>query len=80
MTNETFQEWKSLSVTVEIYKKIEELKRTLEKGLGEGQTLCITADETHGSTARMVGNIEGLNQLLNISCEDEEDEKKVDDS
>ncbi len=75
MTNETFQAWKSLSVTIEIYKKIEELKRTLEKAMGEGQTLCITADETHGSTARMIGNIEGLNQLLNISYEDEIEEK-----
>jgi hypothetical protein len=75
MTNETFQGWKSLSVTIEIYEKLEELKRTLEKGMGEGQTLCITADETHGSTARMVGNIEGLNQLLNISYEDEIEEK-----
>ena len=76
MTNETFQEWKSLSVTIEIYEKLEELKRTLEKGLGEGQTLCITADETHGSTARKVGNIEGLNQILNISYEDEEEKKE----
>lgn len=73
MTNETFQEWKSLSATIEICEKLEELKRTLEKGLGAGQTLCMTADETHGSTARMVGNIEGLNQILNISYEDEED-------
>ena len=76
MTNEAFQEWKSHPVTIEIYEKLEELKRTLEKGLGEGQTLCITADETYGCTARMVGNIEGLNQLLNISYEDEKIEGK----
>lgn len=76
MTKEQFQEWKTNPTTVEIYKKLEETKQALVDGLAAGQTLSTSADETHGSTARMVGNIEGLNQLLNISYEDGIEEEK----
>ena len=74
MTKESFEEWKSIPATIEILGKLEEARTALKEGLASGQTLCTTADETHGSTARMVGNIEGLNQILNISYEDEEEE------
>lgn len=73
ITKEAFYEWRSNPTTIEIYKKIEETKKALEESLASGQTLCTTADETHGSTARMVGNIEGLNQLLNIEFIDDDE-------
>ena len=75
MIKEDFIGWKNLPHTVEIWEKLEAVKTSLEQSLAAGQTLCTTADETHGSTARMVGNIEGLNQLLNISYEDEIEEE-----
>lgn len=77
ITKEAFHEWKSNPTTIEIYKKLAETRGALEESLSSGQTLCTAADETHGSTARMVGNIEGLNQLLNIEFVDEKDETEV---
>lgn len=74
ITKEAFYEWKSNPTTIEIYKELAEAKETLKENLASGQTLCTTADETHGSTARMIGNIEGLNQLLNIDFVDEKGE------
>lgn len=75
MTKEDFIGWKNEPITIEIYKKLEETKQALMDGLANGQTLSTLADETHGGTARMIGNIEGLNQLLNISYEDETEEE-----
>jgi len=77
MTKEAFEEWKSNPTTIEIYKILGDLKKSLQDNLANGQTLCSTADATMGSTARMIGNIEGLNQLLNISFEDEEKEDGI---
>ena len=74
MNREQFAEWQSNPTTIEIFEKLEGVRADLEKGLASGQTLCTTADETHGSTARMIGNIEGLNQLLDISFEDDEED------
>ena len=76
MNKEEFSGWRNLPHTVEVFKKIEDMKKALQDGLGNGQTLCTTADETHGNTARMVGEIRGLDQLLNISYEDETEEDK----
>lgn len=75
MTKEDFIGWRNMPITIEIYKKLEETKQILMEGLASGQTLSTSADETHGSTARMIGNIEALNQLLNISYEDENKEE-----
>ena len=79
MTKEQLDEWKSNPATQEIYKKIKGVKLALQDSLASGQTLCTTADETHGSTAKMVGKIEGLNQLLDISCEDEDEANESED-
>lgn len=73
MNKESFNEWRNSPTTVEIYKKLEEVKQALVDGLADGQTLSISADETHGNTAKTVGRINGLNQLLNITYETEEE-------
>ena len=75
MTREQFEEWKSNPTTIKIYKIFDEVKKALEENLASGQTLCSTADETHGNTACMIGKIWGLNQLLNINFVNEENEK-----
>ncbi len=78
ITNEQFQEWKANPTTIEIFEILEKTKQALQNGLANGQTLCTTADETHGSTARMVGNIEGLNQILDIEYKEEPTTKEND--
>jgi len=74
MNKEQFAEWKSNPSTIEILKEIEGTKRNLLERLSSGETLGTNADETHGQTARIIGTIEGLSQLLNISYADEPEE------
>ncbi len=73
MEKEQFQEWKSHPVTIEIFKEILKTKHVLETYLSHGLTLAKSAEETQSKTAKVVGNIEGLNQLLNISYQEEDD-------
>lgn len=70
LTPEQFAEWKTHPVTIEIFSKLKESKQDLESKLSEGRTLNDKAEITHGLTNKIVGQIEGLNQLLNITFED----------
>ena len=70
MNKEQFEEWKSHPVTVEVLKEVDNLRDDLKEALASGTTL---GDEV--LTARMVGNIEGLNQILNIEYEEAGDEE-----
>ncbi len=72
ITAEQFAEWKAQEVTKEIFGLLKEAKKDLQDRLADGSTIRQTADETHGLTNKLVGQIEGLNQLLNISYETEE--------
>ena len=73
MDKEQFHGWKNHPVTVEIMAKLEELKQSLTSDLASGHTLATTADETALLTARIVGKIEGLTQILGLDyIEDEE--------
>ncbi len=72
ITAEQFAEWKAQEVTREIFELLEESKKDLQGRLADGSTVRPTADETHGLTNKLVGQIEGLNQLLNISYASEE--------
>ena len=71
ITKEQFEEWKTHPVTIEIYEEVEKAKRVLQETFSDGFTLGQRADVTHGLTNKLVGQIEGLNQLLNITYEDE---------
>lgn len=75
ITQESFHEWRSHPVTIEVYKALEDTKKLDEENLINGNTLCTDPGETSLLTARIVGKIQGLNQLLNISYEDEGDEE-----
>ncbi len=72
ITKEQFEEWKSHPVTIEVYKEIRLIKEALERDLGLGVTISDNADITQGMTNRIVGQVAGLNQLLNLEYEDEE--------
>ena len=70
LTKEAFDEWKEHPVTREIFKEIKNAIEHLKLQLSEGLTISFSAEETHGKTSHIVGQIEGLNQLLNISFEE----------
>ena len=77
MNKETYQEWRNTSATVEVFAELDALKHALTDTLANGNTLSTTADETALLTARIVGKIDGLNQILGMDYEDGEvmDEK-----
>ena len=70
ITKEDFLDWKAHPVTIEIYKEIKQMKENLMNSLSDGLTLGHRSDVTHGLTNKIVGQITGLNQLLNITYED----------
>jgi len=74
ITKEMFAEWKAHPVTVEIFQEVQKAKERLMTNLCDGLTIGQRADVTHGMTNKMVGQIEGLNQLLNITYESEEED------
>ena len=67
ITPEMFAEWKENPVTREIFRELNREKELLLGKVADGQTLGVTSDVTHGQTSRLVGQIEGINQLLEIS-------------
>ena len=80
ITKEQFQEWKNHPVTKELFVELKKARQSLIEQLANGGTIGDTFDSTHGLTSKTVGQIDGLNQLLNISFEgdlvaDEVDER-----
>lgn len=71
MRKEQFDEWHSHPATIEIFKELEDVREDLKEDLARGATLG-----SEVQTARLVGNIEGLNQLLNIKYEGDADDEK----
>lgn len=74
---EQFAEWKNDPVTKEVYNAVKEAKQSLLEKVGDGQTIGHAADVTHGLTNNVVGQIRGLNQLLNMTFADDEPEQEV---
>lgn len=66
ITREQFADWKDSPTTMAVMEQIEARKKELSMVICDGHSISDTADETAIRTARLVGNIEGLNQLLNI--------------
>ena len=79
LTSEQFQEWKTNAVTIEILTELRKVRKVMESKLSNGNTIGQNAYETHGMTNRVVGNIEGLDQILNISFEGDSVENDVDE-
>ena len=69
---EQFEEWKSHPVTIEIYKGLNELVSEIKDQLAAGNTIGGTPEETHGYTHRAVGQILGIEQILNITYGEED--------
>lgn len=77
LTAEQFAEWKTHPVTEEIFKELNKTKQSIIEQLANGNTIGPDASATHGFTNRAIGQIDGLNQLLNISFEDSSVESAV---
>ena len=80
ITSEQFKEWKNHPVTKELFIELKKSRQSIIEQLANGGTIGADFDSTHGLTSRAVGQIDGLNQLLNISFEgdlvaDEVDER-----
>ena len=78
ITKEEFVEWKANPVTIAVFEEVRMAKDSLLQTIAEGLTLSQNADITQGLTSKTIGQIEGLNQLLNISYEDAEKEYEDD--
>lgn len=70
LNQEQYTEWKEHPVTKEVFKSVEEMRDDLLKCFAKGVTVGQHADVTHGLTNKMLGQIEGLNQILNIEFEE----------
>lgn len=70
MNKEQFQEWRNNPTTAEVMEAVKGRKIQVTEQLVSGATIRDLA-----STARCVGQIEGLNQLLNITYLDKEEEE-----
>jgi len=79
LTSEQFQEWKNHPVTKEIFAELKKSKQAIVEQLANGGSIGYTVDETHGFTNKLVGQINGLDQLLNISFEGDVVENEVDE-
>lgn len=67
INKEQLSEWKADPTTSEVFQEVVKLINGLTAALASGQTLSGDPGKTLLDTSRIVGNIQGLNQILNIS-------------
>lgn len=79
ITAEQFHEWKNHPVTKELFAALKKTKQDIVEQLANGNSIGPDAQATHGFTNRAVGQIDGLNQLLNISFEGDSVSNEVDE-
>lgn len=70
ITKEQFEEWKEHPVTKEIFINLKEIKKDIQEQMGYGNTIGSDAESTHGLTSKAVGQLLGIDQILNITFED----------
>lgn len=74
---EQFAEWKEHPVTKEIFTELIVVRDSIKDQLANGNTVGPDAEATHGFTNRAVGQLLGIDQILNISYADEEPQEYV---
>ena len=68
-----FESWMAIPATQEFFKDVVTAKNEANTTLGRGQTLNMaSAEQTLALTAKLVGFVDGLNQVLNIRPEPDE--------
>lgn len=71
ITPEMFAEWKEHPVTKEVMEEVRNKINDLTERIIDGRTIGQSAEVTHGLTNKIIGQIDGLNQLLNITFAEE---------
>ena len=74
---EEFAEWKEHPVTREIFVELRAVRDSIKDQLANGNTVGPDAESTHGFTNRAVGQLIGIDQLLNITYGPEETQEEV---
>ena len=74
---EQFAEWKEHPVTKEIFKDLKVVQKNIIDQMVNGATIGDNADATHGLTNKVVGQLDGINQLLGIHYAAEEHHEEV---
>ena len=74
ITKEDLEQWKVHPITVEVMGIIKDWRDDYMNSLARGSTFNPDSMEiTFGNTAKSVGIIEGLDQILNIAIAEEEE-------
>ena len=77
MNREEFAEWINHPGTIEIFKEFKKVKEGLMEDLEHAGTINNESiDSTVIMTARVVGQIQGINQLLDIEFADDSEEEE----
>ena len=69
MTKEDFLEWKQGSFTQKVYALLKNIQNDFKDDLSEGTTLTGNVFGTSEATAKIVGIIYGIDQLLEMEIE-----------
>lgn len=72
LNKENYGLWKRHPITRVLFKELRETRSNLRDLISSGETLTGEAGATAERTARMIGQIEGINLLLEVKFEDEE--------
>ena len=72
LTNEMLVEWRQDPTTREVFKRLRGTINEIEEEIGSGRTLVhSSAEETLANTAREVGRIAGIREVLNLGIDEE---------
>lgn len=70
ITDEEYEGWSQDPVTKKVFKRLELTMDNIRRIIGAGGTLDEdSAEATLGRTARLVGKIEGINEIFNVDRE-----------
>jgi len=76
VNEESFRYWRTRDpVTLEVMKRLSELREELETGALEFLLVPESADLTLSNASRIKGNIEAIDELLSITFEGVKEEK-----
>ncbi len=73
MNKEDFGQWLNSAATQQVFDKIREYRYSYVDALSSGQTLFHEAGKTQVETARVLGILHGIDLILEIKYEGNED-------
>ena len=73
MNKETFDQWLNSPLTQKVFDRLRDYRHSYAEAISSGQTLFHESDKTQAETARVIGVIYGIDLLLEIKFEENED-------